>query len=239
MKRLSSQEIKKIFYGVILSDGSIQNNKFRFDLYSKYEEYAKYISNVISQIHGVEINYSVKKDKRGYMGYRIFTKKHQYFKKIYSHVYNGRKELNHYNISRLNAQSLAHIWMCDGFLEHAKNRKKNIVQNTGWLCFEAYPENELNILRNHLKKEFNIESTLNKVPWGFGYRIRIGGKNLQKFISIIYPFILDCFKYKTPLFYKNIKRVDIYNLLNAEQYIFEYKCIEDIVRHPLKNGKTV
>ena len=237
MKRLSSKEIKKILLGTLLSDGSIQKDRYRFDLYSKSEEHAQYICNVLNQITGVSATMKIKRDKRGYVGYRVLTRKHEYFKKLYRTSYNGRKVLSHYNVSRLDAEAMAHVWMCDGFLEHAKNRKRGTVQNIGWLCLESFSRGELHILIDHMDKKLGIKCTLSKVPWGFGYRVRIGGPSLQKFISMVYPYILDYFEYKTPLFYKNMNRADM-SLPNAEQYICKYECVEDIVRHPTKVGRT-
>ena len=237
MKLLTGKEIKKIMYGVCLSDGHIDMNGYRFDFYSKNEEYAKYVYDVVSQITGMEVMFKVKHDKRGYVGYRVLTKRHPYWKNIGEKIYHGRKELNKYNVSRLDAEAMAHVWMCDGYLEHAKNRKKGTVQNIGWLCYEAFPKQELEILQKHLSDEFDIKSSLVKKPWGFGYRIRIGGEDLQKLISVVYPYILDCFIYKTPLFYKTKKSVNM-SLQSAEQFVFEYKTIEDIVRHSEKSERT-
>ncbi len=233
MKLLAAWEIKKILLGIVISDGSIDVRNQRFDLYTKQETYAKFVYDVISQISGVHVTMKVKHDKRGYTGYRVFTRKHAYWKNMADYMYSGRKELNQYSVSRIDAVCLAHIWMCDGFLEHAKNRKTDKVQNVGWFCLESFPKEELEILQKHMVDKFGITSTLIKKPWGFGYRIRIGGENLQKFISLVYDYILDCFKYKTVLFYKTKRDCDM-TLPSAEQYIVEYNCVEDIVRHSQK-----
>jgi len=230
MKRLKAKEIKKILLGIVLSDGCIDKKVDRFDFYSKQEDYAKYVYGVLEQITGMYVTFKIVKDKRGYIGYRVFTRKHAYWNNMRKHTYSERKNLNTYNVSRLDEEALAHIWMCDGYLEHAKNRKINKIQNIGWFCLESFPKEELELLQKHLKNNWDIDSTLIKKPWGFGYRIRVGGLNLQKFISIIYPYILDCFKYKTSIFYKKIETADM-SLSNAEQYIYKYVYIEDIVRH--------
>lgn len=236
MKRLTAKEIKKILLGVVLSDGYIDQKGNRFELYSKSLEYAEFITGVIQQISGMSVRLSVKNDKRGYIGYRVSTKSHPYWNNMKQYVYKARKNLNSYNVARLDEQSLAHIWMCDGYLEHAKNRKLGKVQNIGWFCLEAFPKEELELFQNRLK-EFGIESSLTKKPWGFGYRVRIGGINLQRFISLIYQFVLPSFNHKTILFYKEKESADM-SLSNAKHYIQEYECIEDIVRHPLKKGIT-
>lgn len=233
MKLLTAKEIKKIVIGIVISDGSIDVSGQRFDFYSKQEEYAKYVYNVLTQITGMKVTFKVKHDKRGYTGYRVFTTKHAYWKNLADVIYNGRKELNKYIVDRIDAESLAHIWMCDGYLEHSKNRKSNSVQNVGWFCLESFPKEELEILQNHLLNTWGISSTIIPKPWGFGYRLRVGGESLQKLISTIYPFILNCFKYKTPLFYKTKGAANM-SLPSAEQYIVLYQCIEDIVRHSQK-----
>lgn len=232
MKLLTAKEIKKIVIGVVLSDGYVDVKNSRFDLYSKHREYVEYISSVLSQISGMHVSVKVKKDKRGYVGYRLITRSHPYLKNIGEKFYGdkGRKELNGYIVNRVDVEALAHIWMCDGYLEHSKNRKKDSVQNIGWFCLEAFPEEELGIFQKHLKDSFGISSSLVKKPWGFGYRIRVGGEDLQRLISTVYPYILDCFKHKTSLYYKTTKSANM-DLPSAEQYIQTYECVEDIVRH--------
>ena len=236
MKLLTAKEIKKILIGVILSDGHIDISNQRFDLYTKEKEYADYITAVLRQITHMKVHCKVKHDKRGYTGYRVWTTKHAYWKNLGDKFYKSRKELNKYLVDRIDAESLAHVWMCDGYLEHAKNRKKGSVQNIGWLCLESFPKEELQLIVDRLLV-FGVESTLIKKPWGFGYRIRIGGSNLQKFVSMVYPYILDCFRYKTPLFYKKKESANM-NLSSAEHFIVEYKEVDDIVRYSKRLEKT-
>lgn len=236
---MKAKQIKKILYGILLSDGSLDTTTQRFGLYSKEKEYAEYVYSVLSNL--THSSFSLKEvfDKRfGVTGYRIWSNKSKYLKKTYNIFYpnNGRKVLSSYIVRRLDAESLAHVWMCDGYLEHAKNRKKNTIQNIGWFCLESFPKEELFLLQEHLKNNFGINSSLIKKPWGFGYRIRIGGENLQKFISLIYPYILDCFKYKTILFYK--RKETALELPSAEHFIKEYNEVDDIVRYSLKKEKT-
>lgn len=231
MKLLKSSEIKKIILGIMLSDGHIEMPRGRFDFYSKEEDYAKFVYDVMSQITGISLKFYVKKDKRGYIGYRVTSKAHPYLKKVGEKVYSSRKELNNYNVSRVNELSLAHIWMCDGYLEHAKNRKLNKVQNIGWFCLEAFPKEELEIFQKHLDITWGIKSSLVKKPWGFGFRLRVGGDSLQKLISVIYQHVLPCFlEKKTPLYYKQKESADL-SLPSAELFIREYDTTEDIVRH--------
>lgn len=235
---MKAKQIKKIMFGVLLSDGSIDKNSIRFEVYSKNKEYAEYLNQTFNNLTHTTFSLKETLDKRfDVKGYRIWSKKSRYLKKMYDLFYpqNGRKVLSKYICDRLDAESFAHIWMCDGYLEHAKNRTKNKVQNIGWFCLESFPEEELKLLQNRLL-DFGVESSLVRKPWGFGYRIRIGGENLQRFISIVYPYILDCFKYKTVLFYR--RKETALELPSAEHFIIEYNEVDDIVRYSLKNEKT-
>lgn len=237
---MKASKIKKILLGIILSDGSINGKNRptkRFALYSKDKEYAEYVFNVLSNLtHTTPVLRERRKGK--YVGYEVYTNSTRYWQTAYERFYpnNGRKALTHYSVDRLDEEALAHIWMCDGYLEHSKNRKLGKVQNIGWFCLEAFPKEELEVLQKHLQDRFNVGSSLVKKPWGFGYRIRIGGENLQRFISLVYPYILDCFKYKTVLFYK--QKSTALDLPSAEHFIVEYSEVDDIVRHPSKQGKT-
>lgn len=235
MELLTSKRIKKIVYGITISDAHIEQ-RGRLDFYSKHPEYTQYITSVLSQITNSGARFSIRKDKRGYVGYRCTTRIHPYFSSVRAQLYDGRKKLNNYVVSRIDEECLAHIYMCDGYTEHSKNRKTNKVQNIGWFCLEAFPKEELQLFQNKLKNSWGINSSLVKKSWGFGYRIRVGGENLQKLISVIYPHMLPCFEYKTTLFYKGNGYV--LDLPNAEQYINYYECVEDIVRHSKKLEKT-
>jgi hypothetical protein len=230
MEILTSKQIKKIILGILVSDGYIIKEQ-RFGFGNKSKEYVDYTKSVLDQITGVNSSIT----KRFYKNYSTTghqlnnTNKHPYFRKLRKIFYpNGKKTLTPYICNRLDAQAFAHIWMGDGTLKHTKNRVKNTIQNNGILCLESFTIPELELLVNRLNL-FNIHSTLIKVPWGHGYRVRFMGPHLQRFMSLVYPYILDDFKYKTRLYYKTKLYVDM-SLPNAEHYVIEYSHIDDIVR---------
>ena len=236
---MKAKQIKKILFGVLLSDGSLDRNTQRFDLYSKQEEYAEYICTSLNNLTHNTFSLKETFDKRfNVKGYRVWSKQSRYLRTTYNIFYpnKGRKRLSKYIVSRLDEEALAHVWMCDGYLEHSKNRKKDTAQNVGWFCLESFPKEELEILQKHLLDKYSIGSSLVKKPWGFGYRIRIGGENLQRFVSLVYPYILPCFQYKTILFYK--RKETALKLPSAEHFIKEYSGVDDIVRYSLEREKT-
>lgn len=236
---MEARRIKKILFGLLVSDASLDKNHQRFDLYTKHHEYAEYVQLTLNKLTHTTFSSKEVFDKRfGVKGYRVWSTKSKYLLKAYNMLYlnNGRKRLSKYVVDRLDEESLAHIWMCDGYLEHSKNRKLNKVQNIGWFCLEAYPKEELQLFQDKLK-ELGIETSLVKKPWGFGYRVRVGGEDLQKFVSLVFPYILDCFKYKTTLFYKRKETALL--LPSAEHYVHTYDVVDDIVRHSKELEKTI
>jgi hypothetical protein len=240
MKRLNSKEIKKALFGLVLTDASIFIK--RFSIYTKEKEFAENIEYILKNISGVEkINNKINIDKRWnppIIGWRVWTTNHPYFEKIYKIFYSEtRKHITPYIVSRLDEIAFAYAWMGDGYLEHHKNRKSNSIQNLGYFCLESFPPEELELIIKRLKY-YSINSRLSKYSGkktsGYGYRIKITGLDLQKFIDTIYPYILDCFKYKTKLYYKNANIESKYilnNLSNTEHIILNYDNVEDIVRH--------
>ena len=234
MKKLNSKEIKKALFGIVLTDGSIAGK--RFSCYTKEKLFSSDIQNILENISGIsKINVREITDTRftpPATGWRIWTTGHPYFEKINKIFYfENRKHVTDYIAKRLDETAFAYAWMCDGYLEHQKNRKENKVENRGWFCLESYPKEELVFIVNRLLY-YEIESRISPVEWGFGYRIQISGTNLQKFINMVYPHILDCYKYKTVMYYKSENSKYVLNdLSNAKHIIKSYNNVDDIVRH--------
>jgi len=237
MKKLNSQSIKKILIGVILSDGHLSKagKSARFDFYNKNKNYSEYIKDVLDELPKLKTTLYKKEDKRfNTFGYRVFTTTHRYLTKLHECFYNSdnTKILSSYILKRIDAEALAHIFMCDGYLEHNLNRKRESIQTYGNFCLECFSKEELEEFIKMLKLNFNIDAILHNVEWGKGYRVRVTAINLQKMIDLIYPYMLESFKYKTILFYKTDKYIDK-DLINAEHFIKYYTSInevEDIIR---------
>ena len=235
MNKLTSKTIKKTILGVLISDGHLSKTpkSSRFDFYNKQKEYSEYIFKVLNNITNSGVILNEKNDKRfNTKGYRVFTKTHRYFDKLYSLFYkNSEKILSVEILKKLDEEALSHIWMCDGMLHFNWKKQRNDVQIHGYFCLESFSKKELEDFIKMLKIKFDIEASLLKVIWGKGWRVKLGGKNLRKFISIIYPYVLNCFKYKCQLYYKNSDILK--ELSNTEQFVTVYKNlseIEDIVR---------
>jgi len=234
MKKLNSKEIKKALFGIVLTDGSIVGK--RFSMYTKEEEFADTLVYTLEQISGIAKIKKLKIEDNRFskkaIGWKVWTTNHMYFEKMRKIFYpENYKVITPYIANRLDEIAFAYAWMCDGYLEHNKNRKENKVENLGWFCLESFQKEEQELIVKRLSY-YDIESRIVPVASrGVSYnRIKISGTNLQKFIDMIYPHVLNCFKYKTELYYKQTKYV-LNNLSNTEHIIKEYNNVDDIVRH--------
>lgn len=235
MKTLKSKNIKKIIYGLLLSDGCLttRNEKSRFDFYSKYPEYAQYVYETLSQITGMTVRFREKYHKRfNVTGYRIFTSNHRYLTKLYPYFYrDNNRIISEEILQRIDEESLANIWMGDGMLHFMMKPKLNNIQINGYICLERFTKQELERFCEVIDRKFGIQFRLNKCIWGKGWRVKISSNSLRKFISMIYPFVIPRFHYKCNLYYKTPSFLE--GISNAEQFMTIYQNlseIEDIIR---------
>jgi hypothetical protein len=236
MKKLNSKEIKKALFGIVLTDGSCINK--RFSAYCKEEEFSDHTLYILNNISGIKEVHKLKVEDARFsppaLGWKVWTTNHIYFEKLNKIFYsNGTKKVTKYIADRLDEIAFAYAWMCDGYLEHNKNRAENKIQNLGWFCLEGFAKEEQQLIVDRLQY-YNINSRIvNVVFRSVKYnRIKISGIDLQKFIDMIYPHMLDCYKYKTELYYKDINsKYVLDSLSNTEHIIKQYNNVDDIVRH--------
>lgn len=111
--------------------------------------------------------------------------------------YKGRKKVIPNNIFRLlvSPLSLAVWFMDDGTLDYRPNCHCSFSIST-----HSFSLDEARTLGNVLRKNFNVEASVNNnFIRGKRYpRIYIGKNGRDRFIELVSPFILDCFKYKLP-----------------------------------------
>lgn len=236
MEKLNSKYIKKALFGIVLTDGSIDVK--RFSIHLKEKDFINDIHNILENISGIskihELEILDKRFSPPARGWKLWTTNHVYFEKLNKiFYYNKEKRITKYIADRLDEVSFAYAWMCDGYLEHRKNRKENKISNLGWFCLESFSKEEQSLIVKRLSY-YNIDSRIISVSCrGKKYnRIKLSGTNLQKFVDMIYPYILDCYKYKTEMYFKSLtSEYVLSNLSNTEHIIKQYNNVDDIVRH--------
>jgi hypothetical protein len=226
---LTSSEIKQSILGLLLSDGYLDKSK-RFAVSSKNIDFRNHCASLFASFPNSEKKVWL----HSYFDKRFETTTHimvasypAYFEKFKEWVYpNGKKELLKIAVDKIDARSLAYMWMGDGYLRHAINKKANKLQNVGWLCLEAFEKLQLEYFCNVMNEKYQVDFRLSPVIWGKGYRVKISGMGLQRFISLVYPYITPTFMYKTKLFYRSLKYCD-YSLPSAEHYLVWYQDLQD------------
>ena len=231
---LNSSEIKQALLGLLLSDGYLGSSN-RFVITSKHKEFRDHCRTLFDSFPNSDKKLYVKDyyDKRfGVYTYILAANYGAYFSKFREWCYPSKeKELTKQVVDKIDARCLAYMWAGDGFLEHAKNRSKDKIQNVGWYCLESFNKDQLQYFCNVMNEKYTLNFRLSPVVWGKRFRPKISGVGLQNFISLIYPFVTDTFQYKTKLFYKKSLYCN-YNLPSAEHIFVTYDNIqeyEDIV----------
>lgn len=138
-----------------------------------------------------------------------------YVRSFYSHELNDLHQLFYRegvkvipsDISKLLSSplSLAVWFMDDGTLDYRKNDHCAFH-----LCTNCFTKEEVERLTRTLNSSFRIESSVHyTLCRGKRHaRIYIGAQGRDRFISLVTPYVLDCFKYKLPQFRHTPQRLD-------------------------------
>lgn len=226
---LTSSEIKQSLLGLILTDAYLDKAN-RFVLSSKSIDFRNHCASLFASFPNSEKKVWLHsyEDKRFDTITHIMSASYPaYSIKFREWVYpTGKKELLKIAVDKLDERALAYMWMSDGYLEHAKNKQRDKIQNVGWFCLEAFEKEQLEYFCSTLNTKYDLDLRLSPVIWGKGYRVKVSGMGLQKFISLIYTYITPTFLYKTKLFYRTLRYCD-YSLPSAEHYLVWYETIQD------------
>lgn len=188
---------QKIILGTILGDGCLEFNgcvgsRLQIKQASKSKEYVFWLYAKLQNLCNSQPK--MKKDTgQWYFSTRSLKNLTDVRDKFYR---NGDKIIPN-NILQLlvSPLSLAVWYMDDGTLDYRPNShcSFSIATHSFSLC-------DVRMLVSALKYNFGVEASIhNNLMRGVRYpRIYIGAKGRDKFIKIISPFILDCFKYKLP-----------------------------------------
>lgn len=198
---------KDIILGTLLGDSYIHcseagTTSLCIKQADRYEEYVLWLYDNLRDI------FNTKPKQRP-------DNKQWYVRSFYSHELNDQHKLFYrdgtktipFNIGELLSSpiSLAVWFMDDGTLDY---RKKDHC--AFHLCTNCFTKEEVERLVLVLDSNFGIEASAHyTLCRGKRHaRIYIGAKGRERFIQLISPYILDCFKYKLPQFRHTPQRLD-------------------------------
>lgn len=133
-----------------------------------------------------------------------FSVGHPYFKFLYKIFYNtGKKQVTINILKYLTIEGLALWYMDDGYIYYVASNSTRYLDfaTDGFdlyscknikMYFKQYHNLECKIIEHKKNKQSKVK-----------YRIRFNAFNAQKLICLIYPYVLEEFKYKLDLKYKH------------------------------------
>jgi len=189
---------KSLLLALAIGDGSLSknDNSLKGRLYLahgfKQLEYLKHKQQLLESILHKSLKIYKTTSKHG-ITYRLAVS-HKYFRVLRNVLYsNGVKTITPTVLSRLNTKGLAYWYMDDGSLYPKKHNGKIHAFE---LVLSVYgTKKECEDIVEWLLATYDIKAGL-KYNKG-KYSIRMGTKEAKKFISLIDPYILPMFKYKT------------------------------------------
>ena len=179
---------KSIITGKLLGDGSLRKKKstlLEINHSHKQEDYVFWLYKELENL--VRTKPKIRKSGENRLSYRFTTLSHGSLNSFYEDFYgsSGRKQIP--TTLKLDGLTLAVWFMDDGSKSY----------NTVYLNTQQFDKKNQEILKNFLFNKWNIKSTFNKDKKYLRLRIRV--ESIEKFKSLINPFIINSFRYKIPL----------------------------------------
>lgn len=168
--------------GLTMHEGCV-NASFHLSMCKENEDMAKYAMNLLDEI-GVGYKYKV-----GEKYFRIDSKVHPYFTKLWERIYQDRRRVpSPHDFKLLDWEAVAIMYMCDGNIQKAGKRWYPMINMCKW----SYAE--LCWVKEQFKK--HLELDINIYKCGKYWRVGIPAHHCDYFFENIKPHILPSFNYK-------------------------------------------
>ena len=190
-----TQENKEILCGTLLGDSSIQYYKkyrwaapiYKCDHGENQKEYAELLAYKLSNLN-ITFKEYYRLDKRTnkmYTTYCVKSACNPTLFEYYNELYNtGKKEITSKFLENFTIKSLAYLYMDDGYAD----------QHTAYICTDNFSEESKKILKEYLKKVFNLHFSI--VNHGKYYRMRLSQCDFPRFCELVKPYIIKSLQYK-------------------------------------------
>ena len=197
-----------IIIGNLLGDGGIyfangsKNAHYYIEQSLRYYNYISWLFNELKDLCPSE-----PKQRKDNGQWYFYTSPFEDLTALQNIFYNNRRKIVPQNIKELlvSPLSLAVWFMDDGTLDY--RLKDHCAFH---LCTNCFSKEETKLLVDVLSKNFGIVASVHyTLCRGKRHaRIYIGAKGRDRFIELITPYILDCFKYKLPQYRGAPQRLD-------------------------------
>lgn len=203
---MDKKQIYKILNYAAMGDGGVyadDNGNYRFvmNMLEEHKDYVDWIHSAISELTTASIKKRNLDNTDGFNRkpqLRLESKSHPYFAKVRNHIYVGKyKGLSSHYLKMLDAEALAILYMCDGCLHIEKPTPTRRLINNSYnvtLNLKRLSEGDTLMLKKALKTKLGLEFNIGRQNQYYYLRLRT--KDVQKFMSLIAPFMKPSFNYK-------------------------------------------
>lgn len=209
MTKLNKSQLESAVMAMIIGDGYLQTNhvkhpRLEISNVDRHKEYHDFKVSILSSIEGLFVNTELREKKLNdkiFKYYRSTTNCHPYLDRFI----NFKSGLSLDLIRRLDPLGYAILYMDEGSKEVRWAKTTKCYTRHIKIHLNRYSFKELTFIVNDLKQRFNIDSkiketTQRNVRYFF---LKLSGESMQKFLLMIFPWIVPCMKYKTEIIYVN------------------------------------
>lgn len=206
---MNSSELKGYLTGLILGDGTIdkgitkrsfQIRSINKDFIDKIEEDLKSCTNfhIIRRYEAEHFSCGCNHKEN----WVLIIKAHPYFNKKYHYFYDDfrKRIITTESLKWLTPNGIANWYMSDGYICLVGKTKGVIRSRRMDICTDRYKKEDVQKISNYYNS-IGIKTSL--IKRDKFYRIRISKESYEKFIFMIYPYIVESMKYKLYLGYES------------------------------------
>lgn len=199
---MDKKQLTKLLTYFTLGDGGVyysgNNCRFVMNMLEANRDYVEWVSSVLNEVTEAKIRV-VKDEREGRKPtLNITTKTHPTFTTLRDRIYTDNyKGLDPHSLKLLDFEALSILYMCDGSLYTEKpNPKKGLVSESYnvTLNMKRLSYGDQFILKKALKDNLGLE--WNIIRHGKYFFLRLRGKDVQKFMLGVAPYIKPSFSYK-------------------------------------------
>jgi len=216
---MEKKEFIKIVHASILGDGYFYkvdqmndkaNTHYMLKQISEHRDYVEWMANILEDLTRVTLNVTeAYTDSRGNNCKEqiiLKTMRHPLYKKMYNRLYDhvGNthiKRLDPHYLKLMDWQSLAIMYMDDGWLQVNENKTKEDYVRIG-LATHALSYYENITLRDLFAERFNIHGEVKHHKMRSGkicYYLSFKKDNAKRLVEGVTPFVFPSFEYKISL----------------------------------------
>ena len=216
----SNREIFKLIWSFTIGDGHLStlkdyvkdgviiqkrnNSKYNLKQKDGHKDYIDYQANILSELTRVNVNlYEGYTCKQGYTRckqWNLNTLTHPKYTTLRHRIYqDNRKTFTMHDLKQLDALSLAHLYMDDGFTEIQPRKTKEDYVRIG-IATHSYTQGDNLLLRKAISEKFGIEFNVHihrqSKNNGIYYYLRASKDHAHRFLDLIAPHVLKSYQYK-------------------------------------------